>query len=385
MSEAINPTFEGDYIHQPREGFQLDSGAKLESLRLHYAIYGELNEACDNAILVCHALSGSARVADWWPQMFGPGGVFDLESDCLICVNVIGSCYGSTGPADTNPATGRPWGADFPVVSVRDWVRSQALLVEHLGIDKLRAVIGASIGGMQAIQWAIDYPDRIERCLAIGAASLNAMALGLNHLQRQAIVNDPNWRGGQYYSSEPPDAGLAMARAIAMCTYKSPALFAERYHRNPNRNGENPRTSLAGRYDVAGYLDYQGGIFTRRFDANSYLAITRAMDNFDPAFGYESEAVALGRIKAPILMVGITSDWLFPAADVLALSLRMRDAGAQGEYDEIVSDHGHDGFLAEPATLLPIIRKFLSGEADDKAGPFPPQAGVHRHPFCSIS
>ncbi|MBK6797779.1 MAG: alpha/beta fold hydrolase [Acidobacteria bacterium] len=170
MTDQINPTFEGDYFYDREEEFALASGQSIKSVRLHYAIYGELNDDCDNAVLVCHALSGSARVADWWPRMFGDAGVFDLDRDCVICLNVIGSCYGSTGPRDINPATARPFGADFPVVSVRDWVRSQALLLDHLGIDKLRAVIGASIGGMQSIQWAIDYPDRLERCIAIGAA-----------------------------------------------------------------------------------------------------------------------------------------------------------------------------------------------------------------------
>ncbi|MBK9707724.1 MAG: homoserine O-acetyltransferase [Acidobacteria bacterium] len=383
MTDQINPTFEGDYFYDREEEFALASGQSIKSVRLHYAIYGELNDDCDNAVLVCHALSGSARVADWWPRMFGDAGVFDLDRDCVICLNVIGSCYGSTGPHDINPATARPFGADFPVVSVRDWVRSQALLLDHLGIDKLRAVIGASIGGMQSIQWAIDYPERLERCIAIGAAPLNAMALGLNHLQRKAIMNDPHWLNGQYYSDEPPKDGLAMARAIAMCTYKSSELFAERYHRKPNRNGEDPYKSLDARYDVGGYLDYQGDIFTGRFDANSYLMITKAMDNFDPACGYASEAEALARIKAPMLLVGISSDWLFPASDVQALSTRMIAAGAMVEYDEIVSNHGHDGFLAEPASLTPLITQFLSAGGSDRNGAFPAQSPIKQNPSCS--
>jgi len=350
MSELIQPTYEGDFIFATNQPFQLISGGSLQPVTLHYAVYGKPNERRDNAILVCHALSGSARAADWWAQLFrspdNPEGVFDLERDFVICSNLIGSCYGSTGPATINPATGRQFGADFPLVTVRDWVCSQALLLDHLRIERLRAVIGASIGGMQAIQWAIDFPHRVARCVAIGAAPLTAMGLALNHLQRQAIFNDPV-------------NGLATARAIAMLSYKSDKLFDERYSRRPNRNGEDPTHSLIERYDIGGYLDYQGEIFTRRFDPNSYLVITKAMDNFHPANGYESEATALARIRAKMLLIGISSDWLFPPAEVRSLAERMQAAEANAEYAEIISDHGHDGFLAEPHSLLPLISAAL--------------------------
>lgn len=364
MSKLIQPTYEGDFVFASDQSFQLFSGGQLRPVSLHYAIYGRLNQQRDNVILVCHALSGSARVGDWWTQLFStaenPDGVFDLDHDCIICVNLIGSCYGSTGPQDIDPATGRPFGASFPLVTVRDWVKSQALLLDHLGIEKLRAVIGASIGGMQTIQWAIDFPGRARRCLAIGAAPLTAMGLALNHLQRQAIFNDPNWQASEYSTDNPPKAGIALARAIAMLSYKSDRLFDHRYARNHNRTGENPLRSLAERYDIGGYLDYQGEVFTRRFDANSYLIITRAMDNFHPAYGYKSEREALKRIKSKVLMVGISSDWLFPAAEVKALAERMIEAGAEAEYAEIISDHGHDGFLAEPHLLSPLIRDMLN-------------------------
>lgn len=347
---SIEPTYEGDFIFATNQPFQLISGGSLQPVTLHYAVYGKLNERRDNAILVCHALSGSARAADWWAQLFqspdNPEGVFDLERDFVVCSNLIGSCYGSTGPATINPATGRSFGRDFPLVTVRDWVRAQALLLDHLRIERLRAVVGASIGGMQAMQWAIDFPHRVARCVAIGAAPLTAMGLALNHLQRQAIFNDPV-------------TGLATARAIAMLSYKSAELFEERYARRPNRNGEDPMRSLAERYDIGGYLDYQGEIFTRRFDPNSYLVITKAMDNFHPANGYESEAAALARIQAKMLMIGISSDWLFPPAEVRSLTERMQAAGVNAEYAEIISDHGHDGFLAEPHSLLPLIRETL--------------------------
>jgi homoserine O-acetyltransferase len=346
----IDPTFEGDFVLSQDEPFVLLSGASLPTINLHYAIYGELNEQRDNAILVCHALSGSARVGEWWPQLFGNEGVFDLSRDCIVGINIIGSCYGSTGPRDIDPATGKAFGARFPLVTVRDWVRSQAILLDHLRIEKLRAVIGGSIGGMQAIQWAIDFPHRTRRAIPIGAAPLGAMALALNHLQRLAILNDRH---------DPPDSGLALARAIAMLSYKSADLFTERYARKSNRNGEDPMTSLSERYDIGGYLDYQGELFTRRFDAGSYLIISKAMDNFDPAIGYESERAAFERIRARVLMVGISSDWLFPAEDVQALCARMREAGVDAEYAEIQSSHGHDGFLAEPDKLAPLIRRAL--------------------------
>ncbi|MEP7341113.1 MAG: homoserine O-acetyltransferase [Acidobacteriota bacterium] len=347
----LDPADEGDFTFATDQPFTLFSGGWLQPVTLHYAIYGELNQQRDNAILVCHALSGSARVGDWWPQLFltpnNGDGVFDLSRDCVICVNIIGSCYGSTGPLTINAATGKPFGAGFPLVTVRDWVRSQALLLDHLGIERLHAVVGGSIGGMQAIQWAIDFPHRAPRCVAIGAAPLTAMGLALNHLQRQVILKDAN-------------GGLATARAIAMLSYKSEKLFADRFARKPNRNGEDPLRSLKDRYDIGGYLDYQGELFTRRFDADSYLAITKAMDSFHPAFGYESEREALARIQAQTLLVGISSDWLFPAAEVKALSERMREAGVSADYAEIVSDHGHDGFLAEPHLLAMLIRGVLN-------------------------
>lgn len=360
IQTTIRPTYEGDFIFAEDEPFPLESGGSLQRVNLHYAIYGSLNERRDNAILVCHALSGSSRVGDWWPQLFGEHGIFDLSRDCIVCANIIGSCYGSMGPQTINSVTGKPFGASFPLVTTRDWVQSQALLLDHLGIEKLRSVIGGSIGGMQAIQWAIDFPERVEHCIAIGAAPLTAMGLALNHLQRLAIINDANWRNGEYEAGDEPNAGLALARALAMISYKSEKLFAERYARNPNRNGEDPLRSFAGRYDIGGYLDYQGGIFTRRFDANSYLIITKAMDNFHPARGYESERAALERIKARVLLVGISSDWLFPPEEIKALGQRMRDAGAEAEYAELQSTHGHDGFLAEPDAFAPIVRMFLS-------------------------
>jgi homoserine O-acetyltransferase len=353
------PAHEGDFLLNDGQPFPLSSGQQMTSAKIRYAIYGELNKNRDNAILVCHALSGSARVADWWPQLFEDEVVFALRQHCIIGVNIIGSCYGSTGPQDVNPVTGEIYGADFPLVSVRDWVRAQHELIRSLGIEKLHAVIGGSIGGMQAMQWAIDFPEAVKRCISVGAAPLSALGLALNHLQRQAILSDVNWRNGKFDAQNAPNNGLAMARAIAMCSYKSAELFNERYSRKPNRNGEDPHHSRQERYDIGGYLDYQGEIFTRRFDARAYLSITKAMDNFDPAHGYDSETAAFHRISAFVTLVGISSDWLFPAEDVKSLAKRMGNAGVQVEYEELKSAHGHDGFLADTDRLVPLLRKAL--------------------------
>ncbi len=405
---GLEPTFEGDLTIG---SFALECGVELRPAVVHYAVYGKLNEDRSNAVLVCHALSGSARVADWWGELFvrrtvGSDGVsaraiLDLSQDCVIGVNVLGSCYGTTGPTSVNPSTGKVWGPEFPLVSIRDSVRAQAAVMDHLGVKRLRAVMGASIGSMQALEWAIQYPERVERCIGIGASRLGAMGLAQNHLQRQVIMLDPEFRGGWYYDTSPeegrdgaqprphtgvadgaaakgggvrafkggtelshytgagPKRGIALARAIGMCTYKSAELFDERYGRRPNRTGEAPYASKQGRFDVGGYLDYQGEIFVRRFDANSYITITKMMDNFDFARGFVSDDDALRRIKAAVLLVGISSDWLFPAADVRKLAGQLSAAGVDCEYDEIVSGHGHDAFLAEPEKLFPLLERAL--------------------------
>ena len=363
MDTNIEPTSEADCTFPRDEPFRV-SGGELRPLTLRYATYGELNARRDNAVLVCHALSGSARVADWWPELFGAGRPFDTQRYCVVGVNVIGSCYGSTGPRTVDARTGKPYGGDFPLVTVSDMVRAQALLLGRLGVTRLHAVVGGSIGGMQALQWAVDFPERVGRCVAVGAAPLPALGLALNHIQRQAIMNDPLWRGGHYTESAPPRAGLALARAVAMCSYKSAGLFDSRFARRPDRAGEDPARSLSERFDVAGYLDHQGRTFTRRFDANSYLILSKAMDTFDLARGYASEEAALSRIRASVLLVGITSDWLFPEGEVRALAGRMSSAGVQCRYEELESSHGHDGFLADSDLLAPILSDALSEQND---------------------
>jgi homoserine O-acetyltransferase len=341
----------------------LESGRTLAQPTLHYAVYGRLNAAHDNAVLICHALSGSARVGDWWPEIFAPGAVLSLEHDFVICINILGSCYGSTGPGSVDPETGLVYGPDFPLVSIRDNVRAQAHLLDSLGIHRLRLILGGSIGGMQALEWAIHEPARVERAAIIGVAPLTAMGLALNHLQRQAIQNDPDWDGGYYLPQRQPRLGLSLARQIGMISYKSAGLFEERFSRNPNRNGEDPWSHdsqggglVGGRFDIAGYLDNQGERFIQRFDANAYLAILRTMETWDPLNGHASPTAAFSDIRARLTFIGISSDWLFPPESVRSFAELIRSAGVPAEYREMTSSHGHDAFLAEQAELVQLLQ-----------------------------
>ncbi len=360
MSEALpaallTPSFEGDFT-LPGE-FPLEAGGVLHDAILHYAIYGKLNADRSNVAFVCHALSGSALVAEWWRAIFSSQGVIDPDHDAVLGVNILGSCYGSTGPTSIDPATARRYGSSFPLVGIRDIVRAEALLLDALEIGRLKLAIGASIGGMQALELAMQFPSRVARAIAIAVAPLGAMGLAFNHLQRQAIMLDPDWKEGRYTPEAPPRRGLALARALAVCTYKSPVLFEQRYARTPDRSGEDPWASdPPGRFDVSGYLDHQGRKFNDRFDANSYLAITRMMDLFDPCRGYPSIPGAWAKIQADITLIGISSDWLFPPGDVAAMAAAISAAGVSCKYREMISDHGHDAFLAEPQLLLSLLK-----------------------------
>jgi homoserine O-acetyltransferase len=357
----LDPTYEGDFVLD--EPLLLDCGRSLAGITLHYAVYGRLNAAKDNAVLVCHALTGSALVGAWWPEIFAPGAVLSLEHDFVICINMLGSCYGSTGPGSVDPETGSIYGPDFPLVSIRDNVRAQSKLLDSLGIRRLRLVLGSSLGGMQALDWAIYDSKRVERAAVIGVTPLSAMGLALNHLQRQAIVHDPAWAAGRYLPQRPPRQGVSLARQIGMISYKSAELFDERYGRKPNRDGEDPWSLdsqggglIGGRFDIAGYLDYQGERFIDRFDANSYLAIMRTMDTWDPLRGHGSPEEAFGGIRAHLCFVGISSDWLFPPQAVRDFAFTIRATGVQVDYREMTSAHGHDAFLAEQAELVRLLQ-----------------------------
>jgi homoserine O-acetyltransferase/O-succinyltransferase len=355
------PTYEGDFVLD--EHFMLECGRVLTGLTLHYAVYGRLNAERDNAVLLCHALSGSALVHSWWPEVFAAGGVLSLDSDFVICINLLGSCYGSTGPLSVNPETGSPYGSDFPLVSIADNVRAQSRLLDSLGVRRLRLVMGGSMGGMQALEWAAGFPERVERAVVIGVAPLGAMGLALNHLQRQAIQRDPEWLDGRYLPQKPPTSGLSLARQIAMLSYKSAPLFDERFARKPNRNGEDPwglddsgGGLIGGRFDIGGYLDEQGRRFVDRFDANSYLSILRTMDTWEPLRGGKTSEEVFSKITARLTFIGISSDWLFPPYTVKEFAEAIRGAGVQAEYREMVSDHGHDAFLAEQSELLRLLQ-----------------------------
>ncbi len=358
---VLSPAHEGDFVLE--RDLPLESGGVLARPTLHYATYGRLNAARDNAVLICHALSGSATVGAWWPEVFAPGGLLSVEQDFVICINILGSCYGSTGPGSVDPATGSIYGPEFPLVSIRDNVRAQRELLDSLGVHKLRLALGGSIGGMQVLEWCILEPERIERAAIVGVAPLTAMGLALNHLQRESIQNDSDWNGGHYSAARPPRRGLALARQIGMISYKSATLLEERFSRKPNRNGEDPWSAsdrgsglIGGRFDIAGYLDYQGERFVERFDANAYLAILRTMDIWNPLAGGASPAEIFGQIRARLTFVGISSDWLFPPESVRELAELVRSAGVDARYCEMSSTHGHDAFLAEQAELVRLLQ-----------------------------
>jgi homoserine O-acetyltransferase len=345
-SLSTEPTYERDVAIGR---LQLDCGVALDGVVQRVSIYGEPKTDGSNVVLVAHALTGSSRVADWWGGVVGESRLLDPRRFAVVGINAIGSCYGSTGPAAQSPA-GKPYGSAFPVVSVGDIVRAQSSALDALGIPRVRAVIGGSLGGMQALQWAFDRPQHVALAVTIGAYDhFSAMGIALNAVAREAIRNDANFAGGDYHAGDPPARGVQLARKIAMLTYKSDALFARRFARRPNRGGGDPYRNAADRFDVEGYLDHQGSIFSGRMDANAYLTLTRAMDLFD--LGDRPLDGALPQV----VFVGITSDWLFPPALVRAAAERFAAAGARSTFLELASDHGHDAFLAEPDALTELL------------------------------
>ena len=332
--------FEIDFTFN--DPFTLESGEVLPEVKLRACVYGNLNDDRSNAILVFHALTGSARIGDWWNGMICDGCALDTSEFAFICVNYLGSCYGSTSARSIKKR--RKKGSDAPLVTLRDIVRTNVHLLDSLGIKKFRAVVGASVGGMLALQFAADHPDLIEQCISIAATPLSAMGLALNHLQRQAIKQND----------------LEMARKIAVVSYKSPRQFDARFGRKPNRNGENPHAKSDDRFDVGGYLDHHGSARRERFEIESYDLITKAMDLFD----LDDEDIR--RVTAKVSLVGISSDWLFPASDVRRLSRRFQQNGVDAAYFEIDSDHGHDAFLSDIAETSRVLCEIL-GVSETKA------------------
>ena len=353
------------------DGLGLDSGRRLGPVTVAYECYGRLNAARDNAILVCHALSGGAHAAGrhegaakpgWWDVLIGPGKAFDTDRYFVVSSNVLGSCYGTTGPSSIDPATGRPYGSRFPVVTIADMVRVQRGLVDHLGIGRLRAVAGGSMGGMQALQWAVQYPDAVASVIALATSpSHSPQQIAFNEIARRAVMSDPNWRGGDYYDGEPPRAGLAVARMLGHVTYLSDRGMERKFGRN-RRPGA--RTfGFDAEFEVEGYLRHQGQAFVDRFDANSLLYVTRAIDYFDLAPAGGTLVDAFAGSDADYLFLTFSSDWLYPSRHLEAAAEAARAAGRAVTYREIPSDYGHDAFLLEHEAQTPIITGFL-GEGD---------------------
>jgi homoserine O-acetyltransferase/O-succinyltransferase len=340
----------------------LQLGGSFGPVTLAYETWGTLNSAGDNAILLTHALTGNAHAHDpqqpdnpraaWWNPLIGPGRYFDTRRYFVVCSNILGGCSGSTGPASLNPATGRPYGLRFPLVTIRDMVNAQHHLLEHLGVRELVMVAGGSVGGQQALEWAVSYPTLVRKVAVVAAtAALTAQAIAFSEVERQAIMADPRWRGGDYLPGQGPEAGLAIARMLAMITYQSEEAMQERFERRLTKrldaHAPSGYKALGDTFDVESYLYHQGSALVRRFDANSYLYISRAMDLYDVSAGYPSLEAALSRIQSQALFIGIRSDFLFPAARVRQLAEQISQVGGHAIYRELDSPHGHDAFLKE--------------------------------------
>ncbi|MDE2183399.1 MAG: homoserine O-acetyltransferase [Alphaproteobacteria bacterium] len=358
----------------PDSALALDAGRSLAPWSIAYMTYGTLNAAHSNAVLVCHALTGDQFVASahpvtgkpgWWEMMVGPGKPIDTDRFFVICANVIGGCMGSTGPAETNPATGQPYGLSFPLVTIRDMVRAQAMLLDRLGIERLLCVTGGSMGGMQVLQWASSYPDRVVSAMPIAcAARHSAQNIAFHEVGRQAIMADPDWKGGAYQlAGVQPSKGLAVARMAAHITYLSEAALQRKFGRNlQNRNGVS--FAFAPDFQVESYLHHQGMTFVDRFDANSYLYITRAMDYFDLAADHGgSLAEAFRTTTTRFCLISFTSDWLFPTAENKRIAHALNAAAATVSFVEIETDRGHDAFLLDEPQMFGTVRGFLNSVA----------------------
>jgi len=352
----------------------LESGEKLGPVTLAYETYGTLNKDKSNAILILHALTGNAHVAGfhpdekdpgWWDNMIGHGKAFDIDKYFVICSNIIGGCQGSTGPSSINPKTGKPYGLDFPLITIKDMVNAQAHLVRSLGIKKLLCAAGGSMGGMQVLQWAASYPHRVFAALPIAAATRHsAQNIAFHEVGRQAVMADPDWRGGRYFAEGlNPRRGLAVARMGAHITYLSDAALHRKFGRR-FQDRDNPTFSFDADFQVESYLRHQGITFVERFDANSYLYLTRAMDYFDLAADYDG-VVANAFRGAPtrFCVISFTSDWLFPTSESRAIVHALNAAGARVSFAEITTDKGHDAFLLDEPELFAIVRGFLKGAA----------------------
>jgi homoserine O-acetyltransferase/O-succinyltransferase len=358
----------------PDKPLKLDAGVELSPFQIAYKTYGTLNAQRSNAVMICHALTGDQHVASihpvtgkpgWWETMVGPGRPIDTERYFVICANVMGACMGTSGPSSVNPATGQPWGLDFPVITIRDMVRAQAMLLDALGIETLFAVAGGSMGAMQVLQWAASYPQRVFAALPLaGATRHSAQNIAFHEVGRQAVMADPEWRQGRYLlEGTNPRRGLAVARMGAHITYLSDAALHRKFGRRL-QDRSNPTFSFDADFEVESYLRHQGSSFVERFDANSYLYLTRAMDYFDLAADYGGVlANAFRGAQTRFCVVSFTSDWLFPTSDSRAIVHALNAGGARVSFAEITTDKGHDAFLLDEPELFAIVRGFLDSAA----------------------
>ncbi len=350
--------------------FTFQSGQVVPGFTLRYETYGALAATRDNVVVICHALSGDHHCAGWhsphdrkpgwWNNLIGPGKAVDTRRFFVVCANVLGGCQGSTGPSSLNPATGRAYGIEFPALTILDMVRAQRLLLDHLGIVEVHATIGGSMGGMLALLFAIEYPRLVKRVLAMATTGReSAQAIAFNEVGRQAILQDPAWNRGDYPKQGGPRTGLAIARMMAHITYVSDASMDRKFGRRRKESAKAEAPAFDVQFEVGGYLQYQGQSFINRFDANSYLYITRALDQFDLAHAAGSLEQAVAPVEAETLVVGFTSDWLFPPEQNRELALALLRAGKRASYAELATDLGHDSFLLESEDLYALVRGFL--------------------------
>ncbi len=358
------------------EPISLVCGQTLPGYELVYEVYGELNADRTNALLLCHALSGDHHAAGyhsledkkagWWDTCIGPGKPFDTDRFFVVCPNNLGGCKGSTGPNTTNPATGRRYGPDFPIVTVKDWVKSQHALMQTLGIEQWAAVIGGSLGGMQALQWAIDYPNQVRHALVIASAlRLSAQNIGFNEVARQAILSDPDFHGGHFYERNTiPRRGLVLARMLGHITYLSDDTMRAKFGRELKKGHLNYDFNVE--FQVESYLRYQSESFVEHFDANTYLLMTKALDYFDPASDYDNDQVsAFRRATAKFLILSFTSDWRFPPECSKEIIKNLIDAKCQASYGEIDASGGHDAFLMPITHYLRLLSAYMQGVAEE--------------------
>jgi len=369
-SVGIVETRHFTFAHPPRP-FTFESGESLGPVTIAYETYGELNEAGDNVILIEHALTGSAHVAGrhnpedkypgWWDVMVGPGRAFDTERYFVLCSNVLGGCYGTTGPPSIDPESGIPYGLRFPLVSVRDMVRAQKELIDHLGIKRLRSIAGGSLGGMQALDWAVLYPEMVDSLILIATApKATPQSIAIHKVGIQAIMDDPDWNDGDYYSSNIPRRGLAVARMLGHITYLSDGWLWEKFGRK-HIEKQSDEHGFGSKFEIESYLDYQGKKFVERFDANTYLYLMRAIDLYDASAGFPSLVDSLTRIKCrKVLVSSFTSDWLYPSYQSQEIVNALVANDLDVSYCEIDSLYGHDSFLLEHEKLTYFITNFLT-------------------------